>query len=119
LREFKVGEILTQFLLEDGWEIERDVSGRRGVTGPDIIANKNNKTLCIEVKGNAGNDLTDFKTGLGQLVINMYTETCSAHAIAMPEEGYQKYVEDCAKWFKEEGIGVFLVKNNESVIVVH
>ena len=116
MKESEVGDIIELHLKKEGWIIEKNVCGIRGAAGPDIIASRGKNTLCIEVKGHAGNDLIDFKTAIGQVVINMCSTECSKQALACPEEGYSKYVQQCVNWYKREDIRVFLVSSDRTVL---
>lgn len=105
-------------MIQKGWTIEDNVCGIRGAPGPDIKATRPDGRLCVEVKGHAGNDLTDYKTAIGQLVINMCTEECANHAMAFPAEGYRRHVEKCVEWYRREHILVFLVKESGEVVEI-
>lgn len=59
-------DFMTNFLRKKGYIILQENRGHQ--PGPDILAEKNNKKLMIQMKGNSAAIKTDWDTGLGQLL---------------------------------------------------
>ena len=129
LTEDETIQILMKYLQSENWTIESYCLGQQ--RGYDIVANRNNEKLIIEVKGAKANDKSptkkresfdsgQLKTHLGKAVIKSF-ETQNNYpnakvAIAHPDNSYiRKTIGNIIKNINKAGIIHFWVNSDGKI----
>ena len=107
IKERKVADILKKYLIDGGWTCLKDIAGE-SIEGIDMELKKNNETLGIEIKGDAGSNSTDFKTLLGQIIIAKCEQDFTYYGIAV-SSSYQYLIDKHAKTLKKLNLITYVI----------
>lgn len=114
-REARVEERIRRYLAAQKYS----VTTRRGLTGPDIVATKEGRTLLVEVKGDrpghvdhAGTIHVDVHTLLGQIVMAKAQRLADEYAVAV-RPIHMRLLERALPVLRELGIKVLVVEDDD------
>jgi len=112
MREPDMFQPMIDYLRNKGYVILEANRGRQ--PGPDIVAEKANRKLIVQMKGDSADIKTDWDTGLGQLLDIMDDER-SDYAMAV-SESYERLARSLPKYVKDKlQLIIYIVHDNGTI----
>jgi len=110
MKEEKLFDPMINYLKMHGYRILEE--HRAHEHGTDIIAEKNNKKLYLELKGNSASPDVDFGTLIYQIMKNLNPKLDAEYWLGISEK-FEKYAIRCIHPLEKLGIRVHIISESE------